>query len=203
MKKHLIFLTIFTVSLLSLPISQVSAQGHQKGQVGISAGVGYNLLSLILGVGTRASENLYSVPPISGAIDYGISDRFSLGVAATYQGFGLNYDAEIAGQSENVEGDFSCINIGLRPLFHFGQSEDLDIYAGIRVSTSIWNASSDAQSNNPDYDPLEDWNLGFGSPVKLQPVLGMAYFFGNGNIGINGEIATAPYLVSLGAKARF
>ncbi|MCB0835840.1 MAG: outer membrane beta-barrel protein [Bacteroidetes bacterium] len=199
MKKNIIapifVLLLFTAGL----INQASAQAHSQGQLGVSANIGYNLTSLIFRVISTGSEAVGSVPPVSGAIDYGISDRFSLGVAVTYQGAGLTITDTISGIQETFKANFSCTNVGIRPLFHFGSSDDLDFYAGIRLSTTIW--SSNTESSNPDYDPVSEFNLG-ARRIRLQPVAGIAYFFGNGPIGLNAEIATAPYLVAIGAKLR-
>jgi hypothetical protein len=200
MKKNIIA-TIFLLSLfMGSFVNQAYSQGHKQGQLGVSANVGYNLTSLIARLVSIGSDGVGSVPPVSGAIDYGVSDRFSLGLAATYQSIGLDVPDPDGSGPDLFNGNLTCTNIGIRPLFHFGGSEDLDFYAGIRVSTTIWAAS--AESNSPDFDPVEEINRGRARRINLQPVAGIAYYFGNGPLGLNAEVATAPYLVAIGAKLR-
>ena len=202
MKKNIIAPVFVLFLFIGSFFNQATAQAHYQGQLGVSANVGYNLTSLIARLVSIGSDAVGSIPPVSGAVDYGVSDRFSLGVAVTYQSIGLLVPDSISstGGTDLFDGSLTCTNIGLRPLFHFGSSDDLDFYAGLRVSTTIWTAK--AESSSPDFDPVSEISRGGARRIQLQPVAGIAYFFGNGPVGLNAEVATAPYLVAIGAKLR-
>ncbi|MEZ4828597.1 MAG: hypothetical protein R3C61_20275 [Bacteroidia bacterium] len=171
----------------------LSAQAHQQGQLGITANVGYSLVSALFQLADISSDQITSIPVVTGMVDYGVADQFSIGGAVSYQSISAN-DVDI--NQANVKNTLSCLNIGVRPLFHFGNSDDLDMYAGIRVGYTRWSAST--TSTDPAYDPLETYNI--PGLVSLQPLLGGTYYFGP--VGINGEIGLGTYIAALGVKVK-
>ncbi|MFN8714744.1 MAG: hypothetical protein ACK5Z2_17990 [Bacteroidota bacterium] len=187
---------------------QVSAQKYQ-GQSVVTGGVGFSVVGLFFGLienGLDAGTEIRSTrtPVLIGAYDYGISDRFSVGIAYSYQSLTLKYENYTDLNGNLVVGSFTDRltrqNFGLRPLFHFGDNDDLDIYAGLRLSLMRWSYSSD----RPDISDNFATNiLGGISPVKVQGLFGMRYFFTE-NIGFNTELAIGPsYLAMVGINARF
>jgi hypothetical protein len=192
---------------------QASAQKYQ-GQSVVTGGVGFSFVGLLLGVidnTVDAATDIRSTktPVIIGAYDYGISDRFSIGVGYTYQGITMKYDSYFkpsinGGPDTTITGDFkdrlSRQNFGIRPLFHFGDNDDFDIYAGLRLSFVRWSYNT----NRPDLDVSGATSLLSGaSPVKVQGLFGMRYFFTE-NIGFNTELAIGPsYFAMVGINARF
>jgi hypothetical protein len=192
---------------------QAAAQKYQ-GQSVVTGGVGFSFVGLLLGVidnTVDAATDIRSTktPVIIGAYDYGVSDRFSIGVGYTYQGMTLKYDSyykpNFSGSGDTiVTGNFtdrlSRQNFGIRPLFHFGDIDDLDIYAGLRLSFVRWSYNT----NRPDFDISGATKLlGGVSPIKVQGLFGMRYFFTE-NIGFNTEFAIGPsYLAMVGINARF
>lgn len=208
---------IFAVAIMLLAgiISpkQAAAQKY-RGQSVVTGGVGFSFVGLLLGVidnTVDAATDIRSTktPVIIGAYDYGVSDRFSVGVGYTYQGITMRYDSyykpNINGSGDTiVTGDFrdrlSRQNFGIRPLFHFGDNDDLDIYAGLRLSFVRWSYNT----NRPDFDASGATRLLSGaSPVKAQALFGMRYFFTE-NLGFNTELAIGPsYFAMVGLNARF
>jgi hypothetical protein len=187
---------------------QVSAQKYQ-GQSVVTGGVGFSVVGLFFGLienGLDAGTEIRSTrtPVLIGAYDYGISDRFSVGIAYSYQSLTLKYENYTDLNGNLVVGSFTDRltrqNFGLRPLFHFGDNDDLDIYAGLRLSLMRWSYSSD----RPDISDNFATNiLGGISPVKVQGLFGMRYFFTE-NIGFNTELAIGPsYFAMVGINARF
>lgn len=195
MKKQLIFLTIITFSILSINTSRLQAQAHEKGQVGITVNAGYSLIGALFQLASVSSDQVSSIPVVTGAIDFGVADRFSIGGAVSYQSLTITTTEG----NETVKDGINCVNVGVRPLFHFGNSDDLDLYAGIRVGVTRWSATT--TRNDPDFDPLEEYSA--PGLVSLQPLFGGTYYFGEGNFGINGEVGFGTYLAALGVKARF
>jgi hypothetical protein len=185
-----------------------------KGQSVVTGGVGWSVVGLFLGVidkGLDAASDVRSTktPVIMGAYDFGLSDRFSIGAHYTYQSLTLRYDGYTTFSStgffdSTVTGSFRDRllrqSIGIRPLFHFGDNDDLDIYAGLRLSFLRWSYKSTRSDLGDDFatDILKAAN-----PIKVQGVFGVRYFFTE-NIGFNTEFAIGPaYFAMIGINARF
>jgi hypothetical protein len=158
------------------------------------------------GLNTIGDVKSTKTPVIWGGVDYGVTDRFSIGAVYTYQGLTAKYNAfqyeDDSGNVITTYGDFTDRltrqSIGIRPLFHFGDSDDFDIYTGARLTYVFWNYNS---SRN-DVD-VTDLFQGFGSPIKPQFLLGMRYFF-IPSAGFNVEFAIGPaYFMSFGLNYRF
>lgn len=210
MKKTIYLASAFFILAFFILPKQGSAQKYQ-GQVVITGGAGYSVTGLFLGLisdGLNATGAVSSskTPVILGGVDYGISDRFSLGAIYTYQGVTMKYNTyEFTDANNNVvtvTGDFkdrlTRQSIGIRPLFHFGDNDDFDLYAGARFSYVFWNYNSD----RTDVDVQQLFDL-FGSPIKPQALFGMRYFV-TPNIGLGTEFALgATYFMSVGIHARF
>lgn len=204
------FIIAVAVMLLAGIITpkQVSAQKYQ-GQSVVTGGVGFSVVGLFFGLvenGLDAGTDIRSTktPVLIGAYDYGISDRFSVGIAYSYQSLTLKYDNYTDMNGNLVLGSFTDRlarqNFGLRPLFHFGDNDDLDIYAGLRLSFMRWSYTTD----RPDLaDNFATELLGGASPIKVQGLFGMRYFFTE-NLGFNTELAIGPsYFAMIGINARF
>lgn len=187
---------------------QAAAQKYQ-GQSVVTGGVGFSVVGLFFGLVETSLDagtdiRTTKTPVLIGAYDYGISDRFSVGVAYSYQGLTLKYDNYIDMNGNTVIGSFTDRltrqNFGIRPLFHFGDNDDLDIYAGLRLSFMRWSYTTD----RPDLtSSFATEILGGVSPVKVQGLFGMRYFFTE-NIGFNTELAIGPsYFAMIGVNARF
>jgi hypothetical protein len=209
MKKSFLLATAFALVFAVFP-KQASAQKFQ-GQIVPHVGVGYSLTGILLGVisdGLNATGAVSSTktPVLMGGGDVGLSDRFSIGLLYTYQGVTMKYNTyevtDTAGNFVTVTGDFkdrlTRQSIGIRPLFHFGDNDDFDLYVGARFSYVFWNYSSDRVDVNVD----ELFKL-LGSPVKPQAIFGMRYFVTE-NIGFGTEFAIGPtYFMSVGIAGRF
>jgi hypothetical protein len=211
MKKTSFIATALFIAAFAMFNPSTAHAQKAKGQIVTTAGVGYSLVGIILnvvqdGINTTDQINSTKTPVIFGSSDFGITDRFSVGACYTYQSLTMKYSSftttDSAGNNTTVVGDFTDRltrqSIGIRPLFHFGDSEDLDLYVGARFSYVFWNYNS---SRN-DFDGSDILN-GFGSPIKPQFLLGMRYFF-IPNVGFNAEFAIGPtYFMAFGVSARF
>jgi len=203
-KMKFYFAAAVIVAMVAMP-KTAKAQKYQ-GQMVATGAVGYSVAGLLL---TAISDGLNAVdvnssktPVIIGGFDYGVSDRFSLGAVFTYQGLTAKYNSFYNDSNILVAGDFkdrlTRQSIGLRPLFHFGDNDDLDIYAGARFSYVWWNYSS--SRSDVDWTNLFER---FGSPVKFQGIFGARYFFVE-NLGMGMEFAVGPtYYMSIGLHGRF
>ncbi|MCU0434966.1 MAG: hypothetical protein MUC87_16030 [Bacteroidia bacterium] len=209
-KRRIILAAVILMIIGVITPNRAAAQKYQ-GQSVVTGGVGFSVVGLFLGLVDNALDagtNIRSTktPVLLGAYDYGLSDRFSIGVGYTYQSLTLKYDGYyVDGNPDSLRtGSFTDRlarqNFGIRPMFHFGDNDDLDIYAGLRVSVVRWSYRTD----RPDLG--SDWVgniLGGASPVKAQALFGMRYFFTE-NIGFNTELAIGPsYFAMVGINARF
>jgi len=126
-------------------------------------------------------------------------DKFSLGVATAYEKIAFKYtDDQYNGSTTtkyNYEIGFSRLNIAVRPLFHFGNNDDMDLYSGLRIGTNRW--STIVKSDDPNFDETDITGVNLGA-FGVQVLFGMRYFF-NENIGIQTEIGIgAPYVAEFG-----
>ncbi|CAN5359137.1 hypothetical protein BH09BAC5_BH09BAC5_02300 [soil metagenome] len=211
MKKTSIFVVAGLVMALSTVNPTTAKAQKAKGEVVVTGGAGYSIVGLLLnvinkGLNTTGTVSSSKTPVILGAVDYGITDRFSVGACYTYQGITAKYNSftmtDTAGNNVTVNGDFkdriTRQSIGIRPLFHFGENEDLDLYVGARFSYVFWNITS----SRADVSTADVFK-GFGSPIKPQFLFGMRYFFVPA-VGFNAEFAIGPtYFMQVGISARF
>jgi hypothetical protein len=146
----------------------------------------------------------------------GMSDRISLGVCMSWQSLGYKFN-NIAYPSQNYNyqygnppsplvswtDTYNRYNVSMRGLYHFVNSNEWDLYLGVRIGYTWW----DRQSTNPDpaynYSYRDEYSSIFITPISIQSVLGLRYFFSD-NFGINGELGIgAPYAGMLGISVRF
>lgn len=179
----------------------------EKGKSVVTAGVGYSLVGGLFNAVYSGYTDVKTsaVPALNAMYDYALTDKFSIGAAVTYQGFTVkyqgvtNYDANTGDFTYGeVKNTWSRLNVGLRPLLHFGKSENLDMYTGLRIGYSTWSYKSNQYTNYPGYSEVN--RVG---GITFQGLFGMRYFFIPA-VGINTEIAIgSPYLFSIGANFKF
>jgi hypothetical protein len=147
-------------------------------------------------VGSNTEVQTTSIPGINAMLDYGVTDRFSVGGAYYYQSWSGSWvGTDSVGISHNYSYNITRQNAGLRALFHFGDNDDMDTYAGARFGYSFWSYKTDA-------DHALDWGK-MTSRLWPQAIFGMRYFF-TPNIGFNAEFAVGPpYYMMVGLNARF
>lgn len=156
-----------------------------------------------------------SIPTIQISYDRAMRKWFSIGGAVAYNAFKVEFtNLDYTGpDGERLTGDggfkFGRTSINVRPLFHYGKSDKLDLYSGFRIGLSIWNvgASGNLQGENAD-GQVENFGLSGirGAGVLPQGALtlfGMRGFFTD-NLGAGFEVNLgSPYLFSGGLTYRF
>jgi hypothetical protein len=206
--KRITLISAIIVGMMLSNTKQVQAQNN-KGEFVASAGAGYSVLFGVIGSLGSLSANVSggsvtssSIPVISVAGDYALSDRFSLGLGVGYQsaGFTVNGFTDttngLTNQSATV--DISRLNIGIRPLFHFSSNPNIDTYIGFRVGVSIWNVGTSSTDPNFNYDSKLT-----GALPSFQALFGLKGYF-TPMIGAHIEIAIGtPYLVEAGLSFKF
>jgi hypothetical protein len=175
---------------LSLVLQKGLAQKEQGGSV-VSAGAGYSLISLFLGFDGHRSVEQRSTPVLMLNYDYAVIDRMSIGLSGSFQQFSAIHEDAVFGKYTDR---YNRSTGGIRILGHFGQAENMDLYAGGRVSGSYWwmnSGSPDPAFDDPQYAPdvirINYYGLRFG----VQGIFGWRYYF-NENLGIGSEISIGP-----------
>ncbi len=176
-----------------------------------SMNVGFSLVGSLFNIADNYSNSTevssYALPAFQFNYDRGLQKWFSLGAAVSYQAMGLsykNYEYQEGGStvSEDFKTTFSRLNVGIRPLFHYGNINRIDMYSGLRIGLTNWSVNTD--TSDPSYDPENDISFGEGTNFSAQVILyGLRGYFTD-NIGANFELAIgAPHFFSMGLNYRW
>ena len=153
---------------------------------------------------TYSDVKVKSVPTIALTYDFALTDNFSIGVAGAYQNVSGEFTNEYFDENLNLQNEVattkvSRLNIALRPLFHYGNGDKLDLYSGLRVGYLIRNVKT--ETKDEALNVLDDLD-GNRFALGLVP-FGMRYFFTD-NLGVNMDIQVGtPYVVSGGIAFTF
>lgn len=197
--------TLILSVLLTAFVFNAQAQKSEGSSVA-TLGLGYSFFNNIIktSLDTYTDVEVKSVPTIAFTFDHSLTDKFSIGLAGAYQNVSGEFtntytDADLNSQTEKAKTTVSRINLAIRPLFHYGNNDKLDMYSGLRVGYLIRNVS--VESNDPNGAFLEELD-GNRFALGLVP-FGMRYFFTD-NIGINMDLQIGtPYVVSGGVAFQF
>ena len=186
---------IITVAAILFASTNSYAQDY-KSTVSADAGISLvgRLISLVVNVDTVGGYS--SVPVMQFSYDYMITDFLSAGVAGSYQQY------KFSDNSGKIV--LKRMNFALRALFHYGKSDKLDMYSGVRLGMTNWGFDYDVPESDPTLDALQgSTNLtGFHFSPQLVAFGIRGYF--TDNIGANLEFAIgAPYYMMGGVNYRF
>jgi hypothetical protein len=208
MKKTLLLTCALALVFAFAPTNSVSAQNGDYKQ-NIYAGAGFSLVGGLfdaLGSDTSGAFTTSSLPAIQFNYDYALTPKISVGAAFSYQAFGFDVmDYTFVDASQNsVTEDFSAnlrrTNLALRIMFHYGNSEKLDMYSGVRLGMTGWNISSESTTGAAS-DFFDGSYNGWGFAPQVIP-FGLRFYVTN-NIGLSLESAIgAPHFLSIGANYR-
>lgn len=203
MRKYIIF--CFVLFSLALNTKNVIAQ-TEAGQIAICAGVGYspgfnseNAVIYPVGINYNALNEAYNFsnifPNLGVTVDYGLSKRFSIGLASSYQSEVVTYF-----YSNLVFDKITRINLTTRILFHLNKNHPhFDHYIGIRGGFNYW---GDTPSPNPGYPPSYFLTNPNQFVLSFQVLYGMRIYLSN-LIGIHFEVGIGePYLAETGLSFR-
>lgn len=187
--------------------SSINAQ-REANQVVVTAGVGYSLGMQVLKGALNTSltaaglEKIKGTPIINGMVDYGLTENFSLGGAYSFHKWNWSDSyTDTAGVITTGSASIQRQNIAGRALFHFGNNEKVDLYAGARVGTSLWKITADGANSNGD--SASDVAVPSGV-FSVQALFGVRTYFTD-VFGANFEfgIGSAPYFVAGGLSFKF
>ena len=205
--KKLNLLALVLVTLCFLFTADSNAQRQGQSVVGVS--VGQSLVGGLINSAGDALDGNGSVdasnnPVFQVTYDYGLADKFSIGAAFAIQRFKLDYsdysftDLDGMMQTVNFDAASSRTSFAVRPLFHYGNGDKLDMYSGLRVQYVLWSGSNDSPDPNFEVDTFSGGRFGVGLVL-----FGFRYYVTD-MIGLSGEIQIgAPYVSAFGVSARF
>lgn len=195
---------IFALSMIGF---MFNANAQDSGGASVATvGLGYSFFNNIIksSLETYSDVKVKSVPTIALTYDLALTDNFSIGVAGAFQNVSGEFtneyiDQNLGFQTEIATTKVSRLNIALRPLFHYGDGDRLDLYSGIRVGYLIRNVETETSDELLNVlDELDGNRFALG----LVP-FGMRYFFTD-NLGVNMDLQIGtPYVVSGGIAFTF
>jgi len=192
---NLVFLLLFVFG-----INTVKTFAQLKGESVLTAGFGVGFLNVAVSLQGAADDNVKtsSAPTLNFMYDYGLIDNFSMGIAVGYNSISIEekYTSYPTGIDYTKKGTYTRLNIGLRPMFHWGTKEELDWHSGIRLGYSMWDYSfsSNDPFAEPEYDnqDLYSFQILFGARAYFSEKVGMTFDIGVGT----------PYFVGIGMSVR-
>ena len=134
-----------TFLLLITGAYTMQAQSFAKGQkdinIGLGLGGGYGSNTTVL----YAGETQSSTPPISAALEFGVTDAISIGGYVAYTGTkwtytGTDYDIHGNPFTYSNTDSWKFYIIGVRGAYHFAQfisNDKVDLYAGVMLGDVI------------------------------------------------------------------
>ena len=143
-----------------------------------------------------------SLPAFYGNYDFQVNEFFSVGAAGSFQLFKLKNTTT----SEFVQ--INRTNIGIRALFHYGKSDRMDMYSGVRLSTTMWGLSTNITGDPSVTEFVDDLNSSkfFNKAVVIAPQIvafGIKGYFTD-MFGAHMEFSIgSPYYLSGGVNVRF
>jgi len=206
---------LFITTLLVFSFLFANAQNDDyKIVVGVQAGYSLTgaLIKTIGNSGTEDALSAKSIPAMQLTFDYGISKLFSIGLAASYQTVSLDgtdwdyIDTNGDFRTETFTTKFNRSQVAVRALFHYANTDKLDLYSGVRVgllSRGFQDLKTESGEALDDEVVFSETGLsGTRFSGALTP-LGVRYYFTE-NIGASLELNLgAPYISNVGVTARF
>jgi hypothetical protein len=193
---------LFAICALVIGTSNSADAQKYQGESVVTLGAGYSFVGALFS--NIQNSTTFSIPAIVVNYDYAIADNFTIGAAFSHQAMGYRFDYDYFNASnvyitEEVKSTFTRMNFGVRPLFHFGANDDIDMYTGLRIGYQTWSYNND--SSDPDFD--DGGSILFNARPTVQPLFGVRYFFTQ-NIGFNTEIGLgSPYVAMAGLNFKF
>lgn len=167
----------------------------------ISVNAGLSLAGALFNLTDAVTDDdnfrVNTLPALQVNYDHGINKWFSIGGGASYQTMVIETKPD---EGPVNRARVNRTNVGIRPLFHYGNSDKLDMYSGVRLSY----LNTGLKVVDGESGEFEDIDLGLLSGFRAQLVaFGIRGYF-NEHIGLNMEVAIgAPHYLSGGINYRF
>lgn len=184
--KKLFFTLIAFVSILVTSQAQIDVTATNpnfaKSQIDVNAGIGL--------LRTFYSGHSSLVPPVSVSVDYGITDKISVG---GFLGYTTTKDLYFLDANDYIRYSFTIV--GVRGAYHLNLWDKMDTYGGLMLGYNI--ASSKVESNSVYWD---DYSVATGG-LTLSAYVGGRYHFTE-QIGAFAEVGYGISVLNLGVTFR-
>lgn len=195
MKKKI--LVLFAIVFFSF--SNIQAQELRST---VTAGAGFSLVGTVLKAvvySANSNENtsasmknsMYSsIPALQASYGFMLNKRFSVGAAFSHQYFNVD---------DNTSGEFVHVkrtNFAIRGLIHYGKSDKLDMYSGVRLGATHWNTKFKfaALDEDPTVEQFNDVIEKYLTGTRFAPqviLFGLRGYFVE-NVGAFVEVSVGP-----------
>ena len=193
-------ITIYALLVSSFLLSKkANSQAFQIESHNISIGYGFgNFGNAVLSTYQNNTNYSYSTTgPIFFKYEYAISEKFGLGVNATYLAGIAGFNSESNGTNYYNEIERTGYNIMLRFNWHFGEHDIIDPYFGFAAGFRNNQWQSDFGDPN-----LSDLSVETIFPLGLEATFGSRFFITD-NFGAYIEVGLARAIMQLGLTATF
>jgi hypothetical protein len=178
-----------------------------KGKMIFTLGIGFNTTPSVTAVryaasgdsinhGTVLSYSTFA-PIYNLMFDYGIANRFTVGLAFGYQSFNIVWGDSYLSYTDT----WKRIAIAARADYRIIASENIGLYTGLRVGYNMYTLTSTASSIDKNYVAN---NTIHPQPIAFQAHFGFSYYF-SGMVGANVELGFAvggPYYSAVGLTVK-
>ena len=150
-----------------------------------------------------------TTPALQASYDYGVTNWFSVGGSVAFQNFNaditdLSYTRESDGQQVNAAAatiGIRRVSVGIRALFHYGNTDKIDMYSGLRLGVSNWGIKAESSSDTFSEDLQNTRFSGAFPAVQVIPFALRGYV--TENIGLNFETGLGtPHYFAIGVNYR-
>jgi opacity protein-like surface antigen len=204
---------IYAVSLMAIcsagSMNTANAQAFEEGSMAATLGYGFpNLGKSILSAGDYyEDEKIFGVGPMHARFEYGLTDRFGIGVSINFATFGHTWNETYdvynsttglyTSTTYEYEEKVTSLAFLIRFNRHFEVSDKVDIFSGFGLGYNSWKATY--SSNNPN-DTNE--SISFPIPIGMEATLGVRFYFTD-NIGAYIEAGWAKSIIQGGIAFKF
>ncbi|MBU1370066.1 MAG: porin family protein [Bacteroidetes bacterium] len=176
MKKFVLVLAIALVGLTYGAQAQ-----YESGQVDANIGVG---------LGSTFATGTLDMPPVSLALDFGLSDKMSLGA---YVGYSASKE-DFSGFGANYSWKYTYIIVGARGAYHFDLVDQLDTYAGVLLGYNVASVTYEGSGTAPTSPSA--------GGLAYAGFAGARYHFGD-TFGVYAELGYGLALLNAGLTLKF
>ncbi|HOI32290.1 MAG: outer membrane beta-barrel protein [Bacteroidales bacterium] len=172
---------LFVLAFALIGLSYSAQAQFEKGQVDANIGIG---------LGATFATGTLDLPPVSLALDFGVSDNLSIGA---YLGYSASKE-DFSGFGANYSWKYTYMIAGARGAYHFDLADQLDTYAGVMLGYNIASVKYDGPGASP------------ASPkaggIAYAGFAGARYHFGD-TFGIYAELGYGIALLNAGLTLKF
>jgi len=191
-----------TILLLAIAIISLNNVKAQELRSTVTVGAGFSLIGTIMKTlvviadqNSTTSESMKnsgysSIPALQASYGFMVSERISVGAAFSHQYF--NIDDDVSKEYVHIK----RTNLAIRGLIHYGNSDKIDMYSGVRLGATMWktNLKFNAPDNDPTVEQFNDVIADKLSGTKFAPqviLFGLRGYFIE-NIGAFAEVSIGP-----------